>query len=128
MRELVSSASKEKPIIALIDLDVSRGGMSLDEVKTQFVEADVLATKWGFYGYEKASSGAEYQESYSWPGGTELHEHLIGEHEPIEWNRIGHFQEYDGEPQTHTPATLVLRTLLTRLDTLTLNAAASPCA
>ena len=97
MREIVSSTAKQKPIIALIDPDVSRGGMSLNEVKTQLVEADELYAKWAF----NEEPGALRGEA--------LYTHLFA-HEPIEWNRIGHFQEYNSEPQTHTPATRVLRT------------------
>ena len=115
MRELVSSTAKQKPIIVLIDPDASRGGMSLDEVKAQLVEADELYAKWAF----NEKPGALRGEA--------LYAHLFA-HEPIEWNRIGHFQEYEGEPQTNTPATLVLRTLLTFCDTLILNVAVSPCA
>jgi len=93
MRELVASTTLQKPIIALTDPDASRGGMSLAEVHSQLIEADALAIKWGFHGADTPSSGTEYQEAYLWPGGEMLHEYLFGEHEPIEWNRIGHFQD-----------------------------------
>jgi len=75
-----------KPIIPLIDLDESRGGLSLDEVRRQLVEADALHTKWGFRTQESD------QEGPIWPGSDALHEHLF-DGEPIEWNRIGHFQD-----------------------------------
>jgi len=80
MRELVSSAAKQKPIIALIDPDASRGGMSLNEVKMQLVEADELYAKWAF----NEKPGALRGEA--------LYTHLFA-HESIEWNRIGHFQD-----------------------------------
>jgi len=48
MRELVSSTSKQKPLIALIDLDGSRGGLDLVEIHKQLIEADDLYGKWAF--------------------------------------------------------------------------------
>jgi len=92
MRELASSVAKKKPIIALIDLDESRGGLSLEAVHNQLVEADGLALKWKFLGSQASSSGAEYQEAHIWPGGEALHAQLFAD-EPIEWNRISHFQD-----------------------------------
>ena len=92
MRELASSVAKKKPIIALIDLDESRGGLSLEAVHDQLIAADGLALKWKFLGMQEASSGAEYQEAHIWPGGEALHAQLFAD-EPIEWNRISHFQD-----------------------------------
>jgi len=80
MRELVASTVKQKPIIALIDPDASRGGLSLVEVQAQLTEADALYEKWGF----NTEAGALH--------GKALKDHLFA-HEPIEWNRIGHFQD-----------------------------------
>ena len=80
MRELVASTTRQKPIIALVDLDMSRGGMSLIEVHTQLLEADALYEKWAFNNESDA------------PRGKVLYDHLVT-HEPIEWNRIGHFQD-----------------------------------
>lgn len=114
MLELVSSAAKQKPIIALIDPDASRGGMSLNEVKMQLVEVDELYAKWAF----NEKPGALRGEA--------LYTRLFA-HESIEWNRIGHFQEYEGEPQTHACHPFAAH-LLTHLDTLILNVAVSPCA
>ena len=48
MRELVSSTIQQKPIIALIDTDASRGGLSLAEVHDQLEEAEGSYAKWGF--------------------------------------------------------------------------------
>ena len=80
MRELVSSMIKEKPIIALIDPDASHGGLSLDECHAQLLEADAMYAKWGFNTEPDA------------PLGRTLYNHLF-KYEPIEWNRIGHFQD-----------------------------------
>ena len=80
MRELVSSTIKQKPIIALIDPDASRGGLSLVEVQARLTEADALYEKWGF----NIDAGAL--------DGKALSDHLFAQ-EPVEWNRIGHFQD-----------------------------------
>jgi hypothetical protein len=77
MRELVSAAGMGKPIIALIDPDASRGGMSLWEVRTQLFEAADKYEKWGF-DFGTLHSERLYRELFA--------------QEPIEWNRIGHFQ------------------------------------
>ena len=78
MRELVSSTEMRKPIIALIDSDASRGGLSLGEIQTQVLEADGMYAKWEF--------------NQNGLAGQELYDHLFA-HDPIEWNRIGHFQD-----------------------------------
>ena len=80
MRELVSSTVKRKPIIALIDLEASHGGMTLSEIEQQLFEADALYAKWAFNNEPEA------------PRAKALHTHLFGS-QPIEWNRIGHFQD-----------------------------------
>ncbi len=77
MRELVASTVKQKPTIALTDPETNHGGLTLKEVRTQLLEADELYSKWDF--------------NQDGPRGLELYEHLFSS-EPIEWNRIGHFQ------------------------------------
>ena len=77
MLELVSSAAKKKPLIALVDPDARRGGLSCEQVLDGLIEADRLYEKWGF--------------ETDAPRGKELHDHLFA-HEQVEWNRIGHFQ------------------------------------
>ena len=79
MREIVASTKKDKPIIALIDLDESRGGMSFGQVRSSLVDAENLFAQWG----------AEWSDA---PCGEALHAHLFAS-EAIEWNRIGHFQD-----------------------------------
>ena len=87
MRELVSSTLKQKPIIALIDPDASRGGLSLDECHAQLVEADAMYAKWDF------------NTEPDGPRGQALYDHLF-KHEPIEWNRLGVFQDVRGPSQS----------------------------
>ena len=40
MRELISATIKQKPIIALIDPETSHGGLSVEEVRSQLLEAE----------------------------------------------------------------------------------------
>ena len=79
MIELRATVTMSKPIVALTDNDTGRGGLSMEEVRAQLCEADANYQKWGF--------------DDDGPRGEELYKTLFGE-EPIEWNRIGVFQEY----------------------------------
>ena len=80
MRELISATKMGKPIIALTEPDVSKGGLSSAQVRQQLRDAeDMLYAKWGF------NEGKT-------PTADELYDHLF-EHETIEWNRFGHFQD-----------------------------------
>ena len=114
MRELVASATLQKPAIPLLDLDTnSKGGMSLSEVRTQLLQVDDLFRMCGLQHNlseiglkstdsdemswrRKAGNGrndASQQASGHCGGiGEALSEYLFA-HEPIEWNRIGHFQD-----------------------------------
>ena len=78
MRELVASTMKAKPIIALIDPDASRGGLSLEQVRERLVSAE---SRYGAWGFDAATT----------PSGSALYDHLFAR-EPIEWNRLGVFQ------------------------------------
>ena len=75
MRELVSSTTMAKPIIALVEPDAPRGGLSLEEVRAQLLEAEGSYAKWGF-------------DATTTPSGPALYDHLFA-NEAIEWNR-GH--------------------------------------
>ena len=81
MIELRASVSKKKRIIALIDNEANHGGLRISAVQAQLLEADSKYSKWGF--------------DDDGPRGEKLFEALF-EQEPIEWNRIGAFQEYAG--------------------------------
>ena len=78
MRELVASTRKGKQMIALIDLDESRGGLTLRQIREQLLNAESHYEQWGF------PSDA--------PLSQELYDHLFSD-EPIEWNRLGAFQD-----------------------------------
>ena len=87
MIELRSTVSMSKPLVALTDNDAARGGLSMEEVRTQLCEADTNYQKWGF--------------DDDGPRGEQLYERLFSE-EPVEWNRIGVFQEYaPGQPRSN---------------------------
>eukprot|EP00966_Prymnesium_polylepis_P096936 2245812-Prymnesium_polylepis.1 len=78
IRELIAAARQGKSVIAIIDLDESRGGLNLQQVHEQVLQAADHYDEWGI------EDGA--------PGGQQLFDHLVA-NEPIEWNYIGHFQD-----------------------------------
>ena len=79
MRELIASKMRDKPIIALLDPEASHGGLTVDEVSAQVLAVEGSYTKW------------ELDEART-PDGQALLSHLFA-YEPIEWNRLGHFQD-----------------------------------
>ena len=78
MIELRSTVRMKKPIIALMDPEKSKGGLTKEEVGAQLIEADASYAKWGFDG-----DGG--------PKGEELFAALYAA-DYIEWNRIGCFR------------------------------------
>ena len=70
MRELIAAAAKKKPLIALIDPDASRGGLSLDQIREELREAEGSYARWGL-------------DTAATPGGDALYAQLA--HAPIEW-------------------------------------------
>jgi len=48
MRELISAVHMGKPIVPLLEPDVSRGGLSVKEVRGQLIDAEQKYTEWGF--------------------------------------------------------------------------------
>ena len=80
MRELVSATKMGKEIIALVDLDAAKGGLSQQQVRERLEEAEIKYYEgWGF-------------DRVTTPSVQALYDHLFA-HEPIEWNRLGHFQD-----------------------------------
>ena len=75
MRELVSSTTMQKPMIALMEPDASRGGLNSEEIKTQLLEAEASYSKWDF--------------PQTTPLGQALYSHLFTSNS-IEWNRKRH--------------------------------------
>ena len=72
--ELRAAVTQHKPIIALVDPDASRGGLTRQQVHEQLRAAEGSYARWGF--------------DANGPRGDELHAALFAS-EPIEWNRIG---------------------------------------
>jgi hypothetical protein len=89
MRELASAVSKEKPIIALTELEGSHGGLGVEEVNARIAQADGIAVdQWGFKAEDVAEpSTAEWHGVYVWPGSKKLSQELL-RFPPIEWNRV----------------------------------------
>ena len=83
-----------KPLIALTDPEVGKGGLSMDEIHARLHEADGLAEKWGFRleEHHDEQDHGEWHAGFIWPGSQLLGDALFAS-EPIEWNRIGHFQD-----------------------------------
>ena len=49
MRELVSAVEAQKPMIAIVDPEADRGGLTMDEVRTQLLETvESSFPRWGF--------------------------------------------------------------------------------
>ena len=65
----------QKPMIALMEPESSHGGLSLEQINTQLVEAEASYSKWGF--------------PQTTPLGQALYEHLFAG-DSIEWNRKRH--------------------------------------
>jgi hypothetical protein len=84
MRELISATKLTKPILALLDPDTTRGGMSRSAVHAALLMAQGSYERWEF----------DVAES---PSGQVLFDHLM-DNEPIEWARIGHFQGASRHP------------------------------
>jgi len=81
MIEIRSSVHMKKPIQPLMDFDQSRGGMTREQVKEQLIASDGSWGRWGFEG-----------DDLGLAKGEQLFEALF-ELPPIEWNRIGPFQD-----------------------------------
>lgn len=79
MREIRAAVRMNKPLLAVLEPEVGKGGLSVEEVRHQLRLADASYGKWGFGG-----DGG--------PSSEQLVEALF-KLEPIEWNRIGHFQD-----------------------------------
>jgi len=94
MRELVATLAGQKPIIALMEPDPQKGGLSMEHIHELLLEADLFAVeRWNFLPSDGLTepSTREWHGTIAWPGGETLRGSLF-RNEPIEWNRIGHFQ------------------------------------
>eukprot|EP00966_Prymnesium_polylepis_P162251 3749960-Prymnesium_polylepis.1 len=78
MIELRASVRLGKHIIPLVDPDASKGGLTEDQVHEQLIKAESRFKKWGF-----GDEGPSAEELYT----------ALFASKPIEWNRIGAFQD-----------------------------------
>ena len=79
MVELRVAVKVGKLIIPLVDFDTSRGGLTLDQVHDQLMQAE-------------SSSFKKWKFDEDGPSANELYNALVTT-APIEWNRIGAFQD-----------------------------------
>jgi len=79
MIELRASVKQGKLIIPLVDPDASKGGLTKQQVREQLIKAEESCfEKWGF-----GDTGPSAEELFA----------ALFVNEPIEWNRIGAFQD-----------------------------------
>eukprot|EP00966_Prymnesium_polylepis_P108200 2504989-Prymnesium_polylepis.1 len=89
MRELLRAVLTNKPIIALMEPDPSHGGLTRAQIRDALELASngptCLCVQWGLV--EKAEGWG-----YELPSGEQLYNAVFAQ-EPIEWNRLGRFQD-----------------------------------
>jgi hypothetical protein len=79
MIEIRASVRQGKLIVPLVEPDVSKGGLTKQQVREQLIKAEETSfEKWGFGG-----TGQFAEELFA----------ALFLNEPIEWNRIGAFQD-----------------------------------
>ena len=81
MIEIRSTVSKGKPIVPVLDPDRTRGGLTKEQIREQLVESDGKWERWGFNTDDLGDDKGE--ELYS----------TLFSYEPVDWNRIGAFQD-----------------------------------
>ena len=77
MRELRAAVASRTPLVALIESEPSHGGLTMAEVRRQLAQVQESYDRWRFVGG---------------PSSSELVSALFA-HEPIEWNRLGPYQD-----------------------------------
>ena len=85
MREVLRAVATKKPIIALLEPEAKHGALSHDEIRAHLIEAGGYYERWGLAAEVKSWG-------YALPNADEIHDALFA-NEPIEWNRIGHYQD-----------------------------------
>lgn len=96
MREILRAAVTKKPILAMLEPEASKGGLTIGEVEAQLVMASSPVDKDGTRYESHYHEWGLYDEVVSWGYNMPTAADLIGElfaAEPIEWNRIGFFQD-----------------------------------
>lgn len=92
MRELVSAVEAQKPMVAIVDPEADRGGLTMDEVRAQLLEtAESSFPRWGFD--ETTPDGEALFDALTASTASAPASKGSPYCEEIEWNRIGVFQE-----------------------------------
>jgi hypothetical protein len=95
MREILRAVVKRKPILAMLEPEREKGGLTQDEIFREVHEADTTcekAGKWYSSKYVLWGLDAEVKDwGYHMPDGSDICNEVF-ESDPIEWNRIGAFQ------------------------------------
>ena len=87
MRELLRATVTNKPIIAMLEPEASKGGLTREQIRTELETAEsTLIANWGLDA-ELAEWGVE-----STPSADEM-EYWLFQEEPIEWNRLSALQD-----------------------------------
>lgn len=90
MRELLRAVVTGKPIVALLELEANKGGLSREEIRARLLAADARCEKRGTVFQSKHAMWGLKEEVHSWgyvlPAAEELFDALFVA-EPIEWNR-----------------------------------------
>ena len=85
MRELLRATFNGKPVVPLLEPELNKGGLTCEQVLSQLVAAETKYYGWGLVDEMETWGFAQ-------PSAQQLYAHLFAA-EPIEWNRIGVFQD-----------------------------------
>ena len=89
VREALRAIHQKKKMVALVDPESSKGGLSRDEIRKGIESACDNLEKWGL-----ADELAKWKPPMTPPSADEFYEMFLGEGtEPIEWARIAPFQD-----------------------------------
>ena len=84
-RELLTAIAERKRIVTVVETEVGKGALTMDEVRAQLVSSTNAFAQWGLI--------KEMDEwGFTPPSAEGLHEALFTE-PTIEWTRIGSFQD-----------------------------------
>jgi len=86
MRELLRAMHMKKPLLTLMESERRKGALTREEVRMRLKEANENYAKWGL---------ADEMDAWRFPqpSAQQLYDVIFGAREPIEWNRLGIFQD-----------------------------------
>jgi hypothetical protein len=107
MRELLRAVVTGKPIVALLEPEKRKGGLTQDDILEQLQQAARPCKQNGVAYYNMYAFWGLADELVQWghalPSVDDLHAALFAR-EPIEWIRIGAFQVREHDPRSCAPA------------------------